>query len=79
MTIRPTSPISRPLATVDLPAAILATGAVGAAAIPPVISIAATSAGQAEGLSGTTAFTFTVTRDSGEGVSSVSWSLADQR
>ena len=75
MTIRPTSPISRPLATVDLPAAILATGAVGAAAIPPVISIAATSAGQAEGLSGTTAFTFTVTRDSGEGVSSVSWSL----
>ena len=68
MTIRPTSPISRPLATVDLPAAILATGAVGAAAIPPVISIAATSAGQAEGLSGTTAFTFTVTRDSGEDV-----------
>jgi F420-dependent methylenetetrahydromethanopterin dehydrogenase len=60
---------------VELPVATLAAGPVRATAIPPVISIAATSASKVEGQTGTTAFTFTVTRDVGEGVSSVSWSL----
>ena len=71
MSIRPTSPMPRPLAAVELPVATVAAGLVAATAIPPVISIAATSAAKVEGQTGTTAFTFTVTRDVGEGASSV--------
>ena len=42
----------------------------------PTVSIAATSASQAEGSTGTTPFTFTVTRSSGVGTSSVNWAVA---
>ena len=45
-------------------------------ATAPTISIAPTSASKAEGNSGTTAFTFTVTRASGTGTASVAWSVA---
>ena len=75
MPIRPVSPIVRPLAAPELTDTLLAPTPVGATAIAPLVSIAATSAAKAEGQTGTTAFTFTVSRDLGEGVSSVSWSL----
>ena len=42
---------------------------------PPTLSIAATEATRNEGNSGTTPFTFTVTRSSGTGASSASWAV----
>ena len=41
----------------------------------PVVSISATSADKAEGSSGTTPFTFTITRSSGVGASWVNWAV----
>ena len=46
------------------------------AAPAPVLSIAATDASKAEGSAGATAFTFTVTRNSGIGASSAAWAIA---
>ncbi|MEY4906724.1 MAG: hypothetical protein RL260_442 [Pseudomonadota bacterium] len=45
------------------------------AVVVPTVDISATSASKAEGNSGTTAFTFTVTRSSGTGTSSVAYQV----
>ena len=75
MTIRPVAPTLRPLVLPGLAEPLLAPTPTAATGVPPVVSIAATSASKVEGQTGTTAFTFTVSRDLGEGASSVSWSL----
>jgi Ca2+-binding RTX toxin-like protein len=74
MASRPTGPIQTQVQTRAAPAPA-ATPAVQALVAPPTLRIMAGTPSRAEGSTGTTSFTFIVTRSSGVGASSASWSV----
>jgi hypothetical protein len=78
MASRPTGPIQTQVQTqvqTQAAPAPAATPAVQALLAPPTLRIMAGTPSRAEGSTGTTSFTFIVTRSSGAGVSSASWSV----